>query len=155
MNKENMKRTMRIQNYDRRKKISALLYALIWSIILIAATFPSFVQGFNFDFLIEPDIIKASQTYLFSLAMVIALHFSEFTYCLYTHDIDKTQLRGIGIANSISIALIAIFLISTVAAEKIGCKIVFFVSVWIVLSAIKFVSLTLTGKPLIELNVPQ
>ncbi|MDL2308884.1 hypothetical protein LJC68_07230 [Bacteroidales bacterium OttesenSCG-928-B11] len=139
----------------RYRKVVAFFYALMWAVVLMAATFPAFIQKCSFDFLIAPDIVVASKTYLFSLTMIIALHFFETAYCISIHDYSKQQLKKIGISNSFSIALLAVFLICTVAFESSLIKMVFFLLVWLIIALLKYISISFTEKVIIELNTPR
>jgi len=144
------------QNENLIKQIGLISYITFWGVILFGAAFPQVFLDLNFDFLSGKDVIELSKSYLFSLAMIIAIHLIDTSYIVFTNsDIEKEQLRLGLITNFISLALIAICLSFTVAITNQWGKIISFLIFWILLLITKYVSLSLTKPQIIKLNIPK
>ncbi|MDH8700777.1 hypothetical protein M2138_000108 [Dysgonomonadaceae bacterium PH5-43] len=139
----------------KAKEISALVYTFFWGVIIFGATFPNALLSGDFSFLTSNDVVELSKSYLFSLTMVIVLHLIDTAYLvLTTKDFEKEQMRLSLIMNFIFLALIAVFLIFTVAVELLFAKIICFFLFWIALLVIKYLSIKFAQPKIIELNKP-
>jgi len=145
-----------INNEEQTKKIGLIFYIVFWGVLLFGATFPKVFLDLDFEFLKGENVIELSKAYLFALTMIIAIHLVDISYIVFTNnDIEKEQLRLGLITNFISLALIAICLILSVAITNFYGKIASFLFFWFLLIITKYMSILLTQQPVIKLNKPE
>lgn len=132
------------------------MYVVIWGLILFIAISPNiffFNDCSSLSFLNGKDIdTLMGQSYLYSLIMIIVLHFAEVAYLLSTKDLDKEQFRNMGVINSVFMVLVILFIIIMIAHHLMSLRKICFILFWLSVIGMKFATILWTSKKTIPLN---
>ncbi|MDR1896819.1 MAG: hypothetical protein LBR10_08520 [Prevotellaceae bacterium] len=126
------------------------VYALLWCLLLIEATFPSIFLDYNFSFLLNGSEDKAvygiSKSYMFAIVMVVVLHLLDMAHIVMSVELNYAKMRRGFLCTLFSIILVAISLSVISSVENQYTKIMFFILFWAVLFVYKLISVNITAQ---------
>lgn len=132
-----------------KSKVIVIVYVIFWSIIMLAATFPTLVTSLDISFIQELPL--ANELCLFPLVMVVVVHLIDEAYLVFTSEIAHEHLKGSFVLNLIFLAFVAVFLMLTTSATNLCVRLIFFILTWISFIIVKYLSIVLSEPKKIEL----
>jgi hypothetical protein len=139
-------------------KISAWewMYAFMWCLLLLGATFPCVLLDYDFSFLSESSgdttMYGMSRAYMFAIVMVIIIHLLDMTHIIITAQITYNKMKRGFINTLISLIVISISLIFVASVDAYYAKISWFILFWIILFIYKISCISMTKKTSVKLH---
>jgi hypothetical protein len=128
-----MKNVIRISIWD-------WMYAGIWCLLLLAATFPSIFLSYDFSFLNdskETPISGISKSYMFAAVMIVVVHLLDVVHIVSSNELSYNKMKTGFQQTLLSIMLIAISLIFVSSLDSCAARMFWFFLFWGILFVYK------------------
>jgi hypothetical protein len=131
------------------------IYAFMWCLLLLGATFPCILLDYDFSFLLgdleDTSMYGISKVYMFAIVMVIIIHLLDVSHVVITSQITESKVRK-GFLNTLfSLIIISLSLIFMASVDSYYVKIFWFILFWICLFIYKALCIRMTKNPDIKL----
>jgi hypothetical protein len=116
------------------------MYAGIWCLLLLAATFPNIFLGHGFSFLDIPEdatMREISKAHMFAIVMIVIVHLLDVVYIISSNELSYDKMK-LGFQQTVvSIMFIAISLIFVSSLDSYAARMFWFILFWVILFVYK------------------